>query len=430
MFAEWDGRGRVLATVERKLEQVALSCRICGAELTRTFVDLGLSPLCESFVPSELYDSPEQFIPLHVRICDECLLVQLPSYLPADAVFTDAYNYFSSYSTSWVEHARIYVETMTERLGLGADSLVTEVASNDGYLLQHFLATGIPVVGVEPTGRTADAAIEKGIRTEKTFLGLESGRRLAERYGRADLVVGNNVFAHVPDLDDFVGGLAQLLGETGMVTLEFPHLLQLMANRQYDTIYHEHYHYLTLRTAQAALALHDLVVVDVEELTTHGGSLRIYAQHQTASQGATAAVADLLAKEAAAGLDAVEGHLGFAAEVSTIRNDLVEFLIKAQREGRTVLGYGAPGKGNTLLNHCGIKPDLLPFTVDMNPHKHGMFLPGTRIPIRHPDELAAAGPDYVLILPWNLKQEIAAQLAPLRAAGTQFVVPIPELEVF
>lgn len=407
-----------------------LPCRICGAELTRTFVDLGLSPLCESFVPSELYDSPETFIPLHVRICDECLLVQLPSYLPANAVFTDAYNYFSSYSTSWVEHARTFAAAMVVRLGLGTDSLVTEVASNDGYLLQHFLASGIPVLGVEPTGRTAAAAMAKGIRTEKTFLGIESGRRLAQQYGKADLVAGNNVFAHVPDLDDFVGGLAQLLSADGMVTLEFPHLMQLMANRQYDTIYHEHYHYLTLRTTQAALALHDLAVVDVDELSTHGGSLRIYAQHQSAAAQPTSAVAELAAKEATAGLDTVEGHLGFATQVRKIRNDLVEFLIHAQRDGRTVLGYGAPGKGNTLLNHCGVKPDLLPFTVDMNPHKHGMFLPGTRIPIKHPDELSAARPDYVLILPWNLKKEISTQLEPLRAGGTRFVVPIPELEVF
>lgn len=409
---------------------MSLPCRICGAELTRTFVDLGLSPLCEAFVPADRYDAPEQFIPLHVRICEQCLLVQLPSYLPADEVFTDAYNYFSSYSTSWVEHARRYAEMMTERLGMGPGSLVTEVASNDGYLLQHFLSAGVPVLGVEPTGRTADAAIAKGIRTEKTFLGVESGRRLATQYGQADLVVGNNVFAHVPDLNDFVGGLAQLLKDDGTLTLEFPHLLQLMANRQYDTIYHEHYHYLTLRTAGVALGLHDLAVVDVEELSTHGGSLRVYAQHASLGTQPSAAVEALEHKETAAGLDNVEGHLGFATQVQRIRNDLVEFLVKAQREGATVLGYGAPGKGNTLLNHCGIKPDLLPFTVDMNPHKHGMFLPGTRIPIKHPDELAAARPDYVLILPWNLKHEIFAQLEPMRAAGTRFVVPIPELEVF
>ncbi|MGH8867215.1 MAG: methyltransferase domain-containing protein [Actinomycetes bacterium] len=404
-------------------------CRLCGTKMSRTFVDLGMSPPCEAFVPADRVESPEVFYPLHVRICDACLLVQLPEHLPADEIFTDTYAYHSSYSTSWVEHARRYAEVMTERLGLGPDSLVVEVASNDGYLLQHFAGAGIPVLGVEPAANVAAAAAEKGVRSEVCFLGRETGRKMAERYGRADLVVGNNVFAHVPDLRDFVAGLAELLAEDGTLTLEFPHLMRLVESRQYDTIYHEHFSYYTLLTAMRALDLAGLSVVDVEELPTHGGSLRVFARHAAQAGLVADTVPTLLQAEAAAGLHTVEGHKGFASAVAEVKRDLLDFLVTASREGKTVAGYGAPGKGNTLLNHCGIREDLLAFTVDRNPHKHGMFLPGTHIPIHPPEQLDQARPDYVLVLPWNLRPEISAQLGHIRGWGGRLVFPIPRLEI-
>jgi SAM-dependent methyltransferase len=404
-------------------------CRICGSPVQTTFVDLGMSPPCEAFLPASRVDDGETFYPLHVGICDRCLLVQLPECLPADEIFTEEYVYFSSYSKFWVEHARRYAERMTTELGLGPHSLVTEVASNDGYLLQHFHAAGIPVLGVEPSGGVAKAALEKGIRTEVTFLGAETGQELAARYGRADLVAGNNVFAHVPDLRDFVAGLAALLAEDGLLTLEFPHLMRLIEGRQYDTIYHEHFQYLTVLTAQRALALSDLVVVDVEQLNTHGGSLRLHVRHAAAGHAIGPAVAEVLALEEAAGLHTVEGHLGFARAVDKIKFDLLEFLIGAAREGKTVAGYGAPGKGNTLLNHCGIRADLLPYTVDINPHKHGMFLPGTHIPIHPVERIRETRPDYVLVLPWNLRTEIEPQLSYVAEWGGRLVFPIPELTV-
>ncbi len=403
-------------------------CRLCDAKLTETFIDLGMSPLCESFLSADQLDSAETFYPLHVRICSECLLVQLPAYVSGEDIFTN-YAYFSSYSDSWVAHARRYAEEMTARLDLGPRSLVTEVASNDGYLLQHFVAAGIAVLGVEPAANVAAAAQEKGIRTVTRFLGAVTGRELAEQYGRADLVVGNNVYAHIPDIRDFTAGLAALVAPTGWVTLEFPHLMRLIERRQYDTIYHEHYHYLTLRTATRALATAGLVVVDVEELATHGGSLRIYARPAAAAVDPTPAVTALLAAEAAAGLHTVSGHAGFAHAVTQIKHDLLTFLLTAQADGKRVVGYGAPGKGNTLLNHCGIRGDLLAYTVDRNPHKHGKFLPGTHIPIAHPDQIAHDRPDYVLILPWNLRTELAAQLAYVSEWGGRLVFPIPALEV-
>jgi SAM-dependent methyltransferase len=404
------------------------ACRLCGAELTLTFVDLGMSPLCESYVPAGRTDEPEVFYPLHVRLCGKCLLVQLPAYVPGEDIFSD-YAYFSSYSDSWVAHAKRYADEMTGRLGLTPDSLVTEVASNDGYLLQHFNAAGIPVLGVEPAANVAEAARAKGIRTVVEFLGPETGVSIAASYGRADLVTANNVFAHVPDIRGFTAGLRALIKDSGVVTLEFPHLLRLIERRQYDTIYHEHYSYLSLLTASRALETARLRVVDVNELGTHGGSLRVHARPTEAACEPSERVKAVLDAEEAAGLHTVEGHAGFAGEVLRIKSDLVEFLMEAAREGKSVAGYGAPGKGNTLLNHCGIRSDLLTYTVDRSPVKQGKFLPGTHIPIYAPERLAETRPDYILVLPWNLREEISGQLAYARSWGGRLVFPIPALEI-
>jgi SAM-dependent methyltransferase len=404
------------------------ACRLCDANVTRTFVDLGMSPLCESYVPAEKLDAAESFYPLHVRICDSCLLVQLPAYVPGEDIFSD-YAYFSSYSDSWVAHAKRYSDAMISRLGLTGDSLVTEVASNDGYLLQHFQAAGIPVLGVEPAANVAEAARSRGIRTEVEFLGPQTGEHIARRHGQADLVAANNVFAHVPDIRGFAVGLRALVKDSGLVTLEFPHLLRLIERRQYDTIYHEHFSYLSLLTASRALAVAGLRVVDVDELDTHGGSLRVYAQPIEAAGEPGMRVKAVLNAEDAAGLHTVAGHEGFAREVLQIKSDLLEFLLDAARQGRSVAGYGAPGKGNTLLNHCGIRADLLSYTVDRSPFKQGKFLPGTHIPIFAPDRLAETRPDYVLVLPWNLREEISAQLDYVRQWGGRLVFPIPALDV-
>jgi len=403
-------------------------CRLCGAELTRTFVDLGMSPLCESYIPEEALDEAESFYPLHVRLCEACLLVQLPAYVSGESIFSD-YAYFSSYSDSWVAHAKRYADAMIERLGLTPDSLVTEVASNDGYLLQHFQTAGVPVLGVEPAANVAEAARARGIRTEVRFLGAESGLQIAQRYGRADLVAANNVFAHVPDIQGFAAGLRALVKDEGTVTLEFPHLLRLIERRQYDTIYHEHFSYLSLLTSTRALATAGLRVVDVEELGTHGGSLRVYARPEDGGGEPTERVKTVLAAEESAGLHTVAGHEGFAPAVLKIKSDLLGFLLTAAREGRSVAGYGAPGKGNTLLNHCGIRSDLLSYTVDRSPFKQGKFLPGTHIPIYPPERLAQTRPDYILVLPWNLRDEISQQLSYAGSWGGKLVLPIPELEI-
>jgi SAM-dependent methyltransferase len=400
---------------------------LCGQVLTETFVDLGMSPLCESYLRAEELDRPETFYPLHVRVCSTCLLVQLPAYVAGESIFSD-YAYFSSYSDSWVAHAKRYAEAMIQRLDLGPGSLVTEVASNDGYLLQHFQAANVPALGIEPATNIAEVARDRGIRTENCYLGAGSGAELADRYGRADLVVANNVYAHVPDLVGFTAGLAALVKPTGWVTLEFPHLLRLIAGRQFDTIYHEHYQYLSLLTAQRALGAGGLTVVDVEELPTHGGSLRVHARPGPAGEP-TPAVKTVLESEAAAGLHCLDGHRGFADAVGTIKSELLGFLLDARRRGATVAGYGAPGKGNTLLNHCGIRTDLLSFTVDRSPHKQGKFLPGTHVPIHPPARIDAERPDYVLVLPWNLRDEITAQLSHVREWGGRLVYPIPALEV-
>jgi len=400
---------------------------LCGADLNRSFVDLGMSPLCESYIPAARLDDPETFYPLHVLICKSCLLVQLPAYVSGEHIFSD-YAYFSSYSDSWVAHAKRYADTMIGALRLTPDSLVTEVASNDGYLLQHFVAAGIPVLGVEPAANVAAAAQAKGIRTEVRFLGPETGAELAGRFGQADLVAGNNVFAHVPDIRGFAAGLRALVKDSGLVTLEFPHLLRLIEGRQYDTIYHEHFSYLSLLTASRVLSTAGLEVVDVDELSTHGGSLRVMSTPIETAGEPSPRVKAVLDQEEAAGLHTVAGHDGFARDVMKIKSDLLSFLIAAAADGKSVAGYGAPGKGNTLLNHCGIRSDLLEYTVDRSPVKQGQFLPGTHIPIHPPERLAQTKPDYILILPWNLREEISAQLSYVREWGGRLVVPIPALE--
>jgi hypothetical protein len=401
---------------------------LCGAILNRSFVDLGMFPLCESYVPADKLTDAENFYPLHVYICGECLLVQLPVHVSGEDIFTD-YAYFSSYSKSWVAHAKRYADAMIIRLGLGQGSLVTEVASNDGYLLRHFLAAGIPVLGVEPAANVAETAVSLGITTEIAFLGAETGERIADRHGQADLVVANNVFAHVPDIRGFASGLRALVKDAGLVTLEFPHLQRLIERRQYDTIYHEHFSYLTLLTASRALATAGLRVIDVDELPTHGGSLRVHAVPRESAGEPGTRVKAVLDSEEAAGLHTVAGHCGFASQVLGVKRDLLRFLLDAAEADESVAGYGAPGKGNTLLNHCGIRSDLLPYTVDANPVKQGKFLPGTRIPIFAPDRLEQTRPDYVLVLPWNLRDEISEQLDYVRTWGGRLVFPIPELEI-
>ncbi|MEP6697228.1 MAG: class I SAM-dependent methyltransferase [Pseudonocardiales bacterium] len=405
-----------------------MDCRLCGAPLIRTFVDLGASPLCESYLTEEQLDAPETTYPLHVRTCTNCLLVQLPECVGASGIFSD-YAYFSSYSDSWVKHAHGYVARMSEQLALGPESFVVEVASNDGYLLQHLVARGVPILGIEPAGNVAEVARARGIRTEVAFLGADTGARIAREHRPADLVVANNVFAHVPDLLDFVRGLRAILAANGLLTLEFPHLLRLIEGRQYDTIYHEHFSYFSLLTAMRALETGGLKVTDVEQLPTHGGSLRVHARRAESVAEVAPAVAALLEVEQAAGLHTASGHDGFATAVLDVKRDLLEFLIDASRDGRRVAGYGAPGKGNTLLNHCGIRRDLVPYTVDRSPHKQGRFLPGTRIPILAPDRIAEDRPDFVLVLPWNLRHEITDQLSYIRDWGGRLVFPIPKLEI-
>ena len=407
----------------------APNCRLCGAELAHTFVDLGMSPPCESYLTADQLDSAEVFYPLHVRVCDRCLLVQLPAYIDAGEIFSH-YAYFSSYSDSWVAHAKTFVEDAVDRLSLGEDSFIVEVASNDGYLLQHVVERGIRALGIEPAANVAEAAVAKGIPTEVAFLGEETGRDVAARHGVADLVVANNVFAHVPDIVDFARGLRRLVADDGTVTIEIPHLMRLIEGNEYDTIYHEHYSYLSLLTTQRVLAEAGLVVVDVEELPTHGGSLRTWSMPADRARPPSDAVAAVLGAEAAAGLHSLEGHAGFAEAVARVRNDLVEFLVGCSRRGETVVAYGAPGKGNTLLNHCGVRADQVAFAVDRNPFKQGRWLPGTHIPVLPPERLADARPDYVLIMPWNLRDEISAQLHPVRSWGGRLVVALPRLEVF
>jgi SAM-dependent methyltransferase len=405
------------------------TCRFCAAPLRHTFVDLGMSPLCESYVPAERLGAMEPFYPLHARVCERCLLVQLEEFVAPEDIFTE-YAYFSSYSDSWVAHARDYVEAAVERFGLGPDSSVIELASNDGYLLRHVVERGIPALGIEPAANVAAVAQEQGIETVVAFFGRGLAARLAADGRHADLLAANNVMAHVPDLNDFVGGMELVLAPDGVVTIEVPHLVRLVDGNQFDTIYHEHFSYFSFLTARKVLTAHGLEVFDVEELATHGGSLRLYAQRRDGGrQPVDPRVEALADHERSLGFDRLEGHETFSQRVMETKWRLLEFLIDCRRRGKRVAGYGAPGKGNTLLNYCGIRTDLLEFTVDRNPYKQGQFLPGTHIPIRHPEALELTRPDYILILPWNLKDEIAAQLSHTRRWGARCVVPIPEVEV-
>ena len=404
-------------------------CRFCGALLTDLVVDLGMSPLCESFLARDQLDAMEPFYPLRVFVCGRCFLVQLREYVAPADIFTE-YAYFSSFSDSWVEHSRQYAETMIERLGLGADSLVVEVASNDGYLLQHFVERGVPVLGIEPALNVAAAAERRGVPTLTEFFGTALAEHLAAEGRKADLLAGNNVLAQVPDLNDFVAGLAVALAPDGLITIEFPHLLRLLEGNQFDTIYHEHFSYFSLRTSTEIFAAHGLTIFDVDELPTHGGSLRIHARHAAKAPERTERYRKVLADEAAARLDRLETYRSFGDGVEATKRNILDFLIRVRREGRTVAGYGAPGKANTFLNYCGIRTDLVAYTVDRNPYKHGRYTPGTHIPIFTPEQIDATKPDYIWILPWNLRAEIADQLQHARSWGAKFVVAIPDVEVF
>ncbi|HEY3568990.1 MAG TPA: class I SAM-dependent methyltransferase [Thermoanaerobaculia bacterium] len=406
-----------------------LACRFCGAPLSEVFVDLGASPLANSYLEPEDLRKAEAFYPLCVYVCGECLLVQLPEEERPEAIFSD-YAYFSSYSDSWLLHARTYAEAMIERFGLGAGHQVIEIASNDGYLLRWLKERGVPVLGIEPARNVAEAAEAAGIPTIVKFFGEATARELVAEGKRADLLVGNNVLAHVPGLNDFVKGLKILLTPSGVLTMEFPHLLRLMAEDQFDTIYHEHYSYFSFATVRKVFAAHGLTLFDVEELPTHGGSLRIFARHtEDASKPVGERVADLLAREEAAGLGELEIYRSFGERVQRVKWGLLRFLIESKEAGKSIAGYGAPAKGNTLLNYCGVRTDFLDYTVDRSPHKQGRYLPGVRIPIHGPDRLRETRPDYVLILPWNLKEEIVEQMADIRSWGGRFVVAIPEVEI-
>ena len=410
-------------------ELAGLVCRFCQAPLRVTFVDLGMSPLCQRHIhPNEL-NAMEPFFPLHAYVCEDCFLVQLGEYVAPQEIF-GFYHYFSSYSDSWLAHAKRYTEQMIERLGLDEHSRVAEIASNDGYLLQYFVERGVPCLGIEPAANVAEAARARGIDTVSRFFGRETAQALRAERGPVDLLLGNNVLAHVPDLNDFVAGMADYLAPSGTITMEFPHLIRLMADNQFDTIYHEHFSYFSFTVVEKVFAAHGLKLVDVEELPTHGGSLRIYARHAGPdAPEASPAVHALLEREADLGVSTLEFYAPFAERVERTKRRLLSFLIEAREAGKTVAGYGAPGKGNTLLNYCGIRTDLLAYTVDRSPMKQGTFLPGTRIPVFAPEKLDETRPDYLLILPWNLVDEITGQMGRIRKWGARFVVPIPEVRV-
>jgi SAM-dependent methyltransferase len=404
-------------------------CRFCSTPLRTTFVDLGVSPLCQTHVKPEQLHEMEPFYPLHAYVCESCFLVQLQEFVSPEGIFGE-YAYFSSYASSWVEHSRRYAEAMIERVGLTGRSKVMELASNDGYLLQHFVARGVPVLGIEPAANVAKVAIEKGVPTEICFFGHEQAGRIESEHGRPDLLLGNNVLAHVPDLNDFVAGMSRLLAPGGVITMEFPHLQRLMAENQFDTIYHEHFSYFSFVTVERIFAAHGITLFDVEELPTHGGSLRIYGRHAgNAALPVGERVVALRQREIDDGFLTIERYRGFGEQVRATKRELLKFLIGARERGEKVVGYGAPGKGNTLLNYCGIRTDFLDFTVDANPYKQGKYTPGTRIPILAPEAIRQARPDYVLILPWNLCDEITRTAAYIREWGGRFVVPIPRVRV-
>lgn len=404
-------------------------CHACGSTLDRSFADLGMSPLSNAFIRPGHEHRMEAFFPLHAYVCEKCFLVQLDQFESPERIFDQNYAYFSSYSESWLAHCRSYVEMMISRFGLNEVSQVIEVASNDGYLLQYFKARDVKVLGIEPAANVADVASAKGIPTRVCFFGAKTARELRGESLSADLLLGNNVLAHVPDLNDFVAGVAIALKSDGIATFEFPHLVRLMQENQFDTIYHEHFSYFSFLTVEKIFASHGLQLFDVDELTTHGGSLRIYAQHIGAGQPVAQRVESLREREIALGLDDVNRYSAFAEQIRETKRALLTFLIDAKRKGKVIAGYGAPAKGNTLLNYCGIRQDFIDYTVDLSPHKQGTLLPGTRIPVFAPERIALTKPDYVLILPWNLRDEIMSQMAHIRTWGAKFVVPIPRIEV-
>jgi len=407
-----------------------LCCRFCGEVLEHTFVDLGMSPLCQSHIEVHQLEQMEPFFPLHVRVCGNCFLVQLPEVTSPESIFTE-YAYFSSYSDTWLAHARAYTRMMADRFQVGCNSRVIEIASNDGYLLQFFLELGVPVLGIEPAANVAEAARKKGVPTLVEFFGKESAANLASQGMTADLLLGNNVLAHVPDLNDFVAGMKVILKPQGVITMEFPHLVRLMTENQFDTIYHEHFSYFSFLAVEKVFAAHGITLFDVDELPTHGGSLRIYGKHTAdESKQVSTAVSDIRSREVELGINRLESYSVFSEQVKETKRKLLDFLIRAKREGKSVAGYGAPGKGNTLLNYCGIRTDFLDYTVDRNPYKQGKFTPGTRIPISPPHRIKQTKPDYLLILPWNLREEIMSQMSCIREWGGQFVVPIPEAKVY
>lgn|ERR1700719_353239 len=405
-------------------------CRFCGHSVKRTFIDLGMSPLCETYPSVADLNRAEVYYPLHVQVCEKCFLVQLDEYESPENIFGE-YAYFSSYSHSWLRHAEQYCDKMITRFNLGERSFAVEVASNDGYLLQYFLQRGVPVLGIEPAANVAEVAIEKGVPTLVRFFGTQAAKELAAEGRCADLVLGNNVLAQVPDLNDFVEGLKIILKPEGVLTLEFPHLLRLIDRNEFDTIYHEHFSYFSMLTTMRIMEAHGMKVFDVEELSTHGGSLRVYAcWSESQTHDTQPNVRKLIAEEESAGLAAVEGYESFARKVRQTKFALVDFLLTAAQEGKSVAGYGAPGKSATLLHYCGIGKDLIEYTVDRSPYKQGRFLPGSHIPIYHPDRIRETEPNYVVILPWNLKDEIMEQLQFIRKWGGRFVVPIPKLAIY
>ncbi|MBA2745459.1 MAG: methyltransferase domain-containing protein [Flavisolibacter sp.] len=408
-----------------------MKCRFCNEELKHVFIDLFNSPASNSFLKKEELNEPENFFPLKVFTCHSCFLVQVDEYKKSDAIFSSDYVYFSSYSTSWLKHAKAYTEKMIKRFGYNESSKVVEIASNDGYLLQYFKETGVPVLGIEPTSNTAEIAKGKGIETIVDFFGVRLAKELVAKGIKADLLLGNNVLAHVPDIMDFVGGMKIMLKEGGVITMEFPHLMQLIDNNQFDTIYHEHFSYLSFYTVKKIFNSHQLELFDVEEISTHGGSLRIYACHTgDASKSIAAEVHRLEEKEHKKGVGTIQYYEGFQPKALKVKLDLLSFLLNAKKEGKRVAAYGAAAKGNTLLNYCGVKSDLIEFVVDANPHKQDKFLPASHIPVVNEDYLNLHQPDYVIILPWNLKQEIIEQLSYVKDWGCRFVVPIPALEIF
>lgn len=404
-----------------------MHCRLCESSRLTSVVDLGATPPCESFLSEEQLNLPESTYPLHLRLCADCLLLQIPALITPEETFTE-YAYFSSYSDTWVEHAREFTATATTRLGLGPESFVVEVASNDGYLLRHVVAAGIGCLGIEPSANVGAAARAAGVPTLTEFLTEDSARRVRAEYGAADLVVANNVYAHIPDLRGFTHALRTLVADDGWISIEVHYAHNLVRYGQFDTIYHEHFQYYTIASAQRALATAGLAVADVETLPTHGGSLRIWARPEAVTEP-TARVAGLLAAEADAGLHSVTGYRSLGGQAERVRQELLRFLLDQKAAGRRVVGYGAPGKGNTLLNYCGIRPDLLEYTVDRNPYKHGRYTPGTRIPIHPPERIDADRPDFVVVLPWNLETELTAQLGHIGEWGGRLVFPLPTVRV-